>query len=305
MRTVSNSAVYGVLLVQTISLLSTSNVSAFLSNHQRMTMVQPQPQVAAVQRTNIDYSLRMAPNEVRSGFALPDLRNLFTMASTSTEETMGTNKQNFLQSLDKLDTLNKASNERTSLLNRMITEKVITTDLNGKINNDDEGIVVPTLSLDKPGSDSTFSAVAPGTWKVIYAPHMTTISGFFGGNFDVQYTLYENGQIISHARYDFPIVGQGYLSVSGTYGSVDDIVSRVDFDEAWVKPLIGESKELDDGPYADLNEVPSGLVKDVINRIGKLAFVDAVAVFPVSFLDDDMIVFDFDLLGTRICAKKI
>jgi hypothetical protein len=58
-------------------------------------------------------------------------------------------------------------------------------------------------------------------------------------------------------------------------------------------------------PYKSLDEVPDSFVKNAINSIGKAMFIDAFAVFPVSFLDDDTIVFDFELLGTRICAKKI
>ena len=42
-----------------------------------------------------------------------------------------------------------------------------------------------TVSLDKPGTYQAMSQVAEGTWKVIYAPHMTTISNAFGGTFDV------------------------------------------------------------------------------------------------------------------------
>ena len=38
--------------------------------------------------------------------------------------------------------------------------------------------------------------------------------------------------------------------------------------------------------------------------MGKALFIEAFAVFPVSYLDDNLIVFDFELLGTRICARK-
>ena len=42
-----------------------------------------------------------------------------------------------------------------------------------------------TVSLDKPETDQAVSQVAEGTWKVIYAFHMTTKSNAFGGIFDV------------------------------------------------------------------------------------------------------------------------
>ena len=135
-----------------------------------------------------------------------------------------------------------------------------------------------TVSLDKPGTYQAMSQVAEGTWKVIYAPHMTTISNAFGGTFDVSYTLNVNldldrnndgdkdnsndnddkviGGITSHAKYNFPIVGRtGYLSVAGTWGSESDSnsartagrrdVCRIDFNQAWVKPLMKSSEDHD------------------------------------------------------------
>ena len=240
-----------------------------------------------------------------------------------------TDKQLFLESLDQLNTLNPASKQRTSLLNTMIQQKIIADDVN-KVIVDDKIDVIPSTSLKNPGAADSFFKVARGTWKVIYAPHMTTISSLFNGSFDVSYNLdyLDDKQILkddkkicgfitSHAKYKFPIIGTGYLSVSGTFGSVDDQVCRVDFDKAWVKPLsLGEVVAVTDEaeyqeevanekPFASLEQVPDGFVKDIINEIGKYLFIESFAIFPVSFLDENLIVFDFELLGTRICAKKI
>lgn len=83
-----------------------------------------------------------------------------------------------------------------------------------------------------------------------------------------------------------------------------DTVSQVRFHKVWFKPLAG-NKSIDDGPYNELDDVPDSFMKSMINSIGQTFFVESVSVFPVSFLDDDLCVFDFELLGTRICAKKI
>lgn len=238
------------------------------------------------------------------GFSIPNFGNIITaLSSNENVPTLGTDKRIFFESLDTDGTLNEASKERTNLLNKMIAGKVITENLN-VIPGNVSGEYKPSLSLKDPGLMQSFSKVASGTWKVVYAPHMTTISGLFGGKFDVQYTLNPDGTMVSHARYEFPIIKSGYLSVSGTYGSVDENVSRVDFNKAWIKPLVGDNIEYD-MPYNSLDEVPDSFVKNAINSIGKAMFIDAFAMFPVSFLDDDTIVFDFELLGTRICAKKI
>lgn len=156
-----------------------------------------------------------------------------------------------------------------------------------------------------PGSTKSFSPLAVGTWRIVYAPHISTMGGLFSGSFDpVYYILKPNGIMTSHARYNFPIIGSGWLSVSGTYSSEDeDQVCRVDFDKTWIK--INKNDDADAKPYESLEDVPSSGWKDFIQETGKFFFIDSVSVFPVSYLDDDTIVFDFELLGTRICARKI
>lgn len=235
-------------------------------------------------------------------------------ASVERETAMGTNKHNFFASLDSADTLNGATRERSALLAKMIEEvRVVPVGQKQSLSTDPStsGSAVPTLSYEHPGATNTFLAkdstgerpVAVGTWKVIYAPHMTTAMDLFRGRFDVTYDLLKDGTMVSHAYYDFPIVGKGYLSVSGTYGSLADDptlrYSRVDFDKAWIKA--GDDLS---SPYESLEDVPDSFLKTVINEIGKRAFIESVAVFPVSFLDDDTIVFEFETLGTKICAHK-
>ena len=187
-------------------------------------------------------------------------------------------KSKFIDSLDRSYDLNKGSKERTGLLNDLIQ--------NGH-------------SIEHPGSQESFMPVAPGRWRVVYAPHMTTMSGLAGGEFSVQYDLNDDGTIVSHAKCNFPFF-KGFLSVSGTYGSVNNKVCRVDFDEAWIKASNNESEE----PYPNIQSVPDSILKSLIRRLGKAAFIEAFAVFPISFLDSETIVFDFELLGTRICARK-
>ena len=162
-----------------------------------------------------------------------------------------TDKQYFLASLDKLDALNPATPQRTALLDTMIAQKVLAsasasasglTQYDHDRDREQEDTIhmnTSTPSLENPGSATAFSKVASGTWKVNYAPHMTTISSLLNGSFGVSYTLSNTngneemdmgmdtedgnnltyGTITSHAKYQFPIVGTGYLSVSGTYGT--------------------------------------------------------------------------------------
>lgn len=188
-------------------------------------------------------------------------------------------KTTFFESLNHESSFNTASKSRTDLLNDMI-------------------ITNPT---EQPGSLSSFESIAPGTWRIIYAPHISTLSGLLGGSFDpVLYEMKaEKMEIISHAKYSFPILGEGWLSVSGTYGTYDDdCVCRVDFDRAWIG--IGSENR-----WTSFDQAPNVWYKGIINAFGQLGFRKEFAVFPVSYLDDDTIVFDFELFGTRICARKV
>ncbi len=83
---------------------------------------------------------------------------------------------------------------------------------------------------------------------------------------------------------------------------MNNAVCRVDFDEAWIRPFDGESHN--SGPYPNIASMPDSISKSVIRNLGRALFIEPFAIFPVSFLDDEVIVFDFELLGTRICARK-
>ena len=191
-------------------------------------------------------------------------------------------KKALLSALDDTGGFNKATKDRTKLVEALALEN-------------------PTAS---PGSTNSFAPFASGKWCIVYAPHIYTMAKLAGGSFDpVYYILKPNGTMTSHARYNFPLIGSGWLSVSGTYGSQDeDRVCRVDFDKAWIRL----SKE-DPGtePYNSLEAVPPSIWKDCTQALGKFFFIEAVSAFPVAYLDDDTIVFDFELLGTRICARKV
>ena len=214
---------------------------------------------------------------------------------TTTPSTISSAKDRFVASLTDLDTLNQHDKDRTRLLQEMIDSKVEVPIQEYKRSGSN-------ASIENPGLWQSMQPVAKGTWKVVYAPHMTTMAGIAGGSLDVSYILSEDGTIISHAVCKFPwlVMPSGclVLSVSGTFSSVSSTVCRVDFDRAWVTL---DSEE----PYATFEAVPENGSKTIISSLGQLFFIEQVSVFPVSWLDDDLIVFDFELLGTRICARKI
>ncbi|KAG7346781.1 hypothetical protein IV203_005850 [Nitzschia inconspicua] len=195
-----------------------------------------------------------------------------------------TAKQNLLNSLDDSQGFNSATKERTKLVEEL----------------------TKTNPTPKPGSKEGFARFAIGTWKIVYAPHISTMRSLAGGSFDpVIYIMHPGGLMTSHARFSFPLIGSGWLSVSGTYGSNDDDrVCRVDFDKAWLS-IDSHDTNSESAPIATFDDVPESISKIIIQTLGQIGFVKSVSVFPVSYLDHDTIVFDFELLGTRICARKV
>ena len=76
-----------------------------------------------------------------------------------------TAKTIFLDALDRPYDLNAHSETRTNLLNALIDSRA---------------------GLSNPGSAETFASVAPGIWRVVYAPHMTIIASLVRGELSVQ-----------------------------------------------------------------------------------------------------------------------
>ena len=235
--------------------------------------------------------------------------SLSTVLALTTITTPNANKRAFLDSLSVTDELNSASSVRTELLQRLCDEDSNTSTCGGS----------------SSGRVEAFSQVVSATrqdeWRVVYAPHMDFMGKLVRGRFaPVIYKLKINGEsdsnssssnigtIVSHARVQLPLIGAWWLSVSGTFGydqrdDDDVVVCRVDFNEAWVRRI-----DNDDEPcyYPNVDAVPDDSLyfKEMIRQVGRALFIDQFAVFPVSYLDGDLVVFDFELLGTRICALK-
>ena len=84
---------------------------------------------------------------------------------------------------------------------------------------------------------------------------------------------------------------------------MNNAVCQVDFDEAWVRSFDGD-ESADRGPYPDIASVPDSISKSLIRSAGRALFIEPFAIFPVSYLDDELVVFEFELLGTRVCARR-
>ena len=107
----------------------------------------------------------------------------------------------------------------------------------------------------------------------------------------------------SHSVHVSYLLNRHSLLLKSCKPKVNDDVCRVDFDEAWLRTFDNDDS-FEEGPYPEITSVPDSISKTLIRNIGRALFIEPFAVFPVSYLDNELIVFDFELLGTRICARK-
>ncbi|KAK3246054.1 hypothetical protein CYMTET_44398 [Cymbomonas tetramitiformis] len=99
-----------------------------------------------------------------------------------------------------------------------------------------------------------------GEWEVFYAPHFAVLEKVCGAKFDpIRYSLHKNN-VISNVRYTHPILGDGWLSASGTIYPRDSFTVQVQFDRFWVDGANSLREEtpvgrpLGDGPLSLLTD---------------------------------------------------
>ena len=236
-------------------------------------------------------------------------------------------KSIFLESLDTLQSLNAATKERTQLVSALTNDNPT---LQPGSTSSFQSLAAGTWSVVYAPHIYTMGTLASlsfleGSGERTKELQSTTIaratkSKTSASAFDpILYQLSSDGTMVSHAKFDLPWARKsGWLSVSGTFSSQDeDRVCRVDFDKTWIKwndasATIDNGDNIDNSkimmnnqPYPSLESVPESIEKRIIQWIGQSLFLESVSVFPVSYLDFELIVVDFELLGTRICARKI
>lgn len=133
-----------------------------------------------------------------------------------------------------------------------------------------------------------------GTWRVVHAPHIDTLSKLALATFDIQYHITADGGIGSYVRYHSPFVGAGWLCTDGTIenevdSSPQDPPSvRIVWDRVWWVPKDDYRR----GPPTD-PEANDVVLRDVVQAIGKAGFIESLSVFPVRYVDESLGIFNF------------
>lgn len=151
----------------------------------------------------------------------------------------------------------------------------------------------------------------------------------------LQYVLTESG-FESNARYFSPLFGEGWLSASGDYVVRDEKTVDIVFNSFWsdsgrdnlqpdpknevcpssLLPACRCSLQM----YVNLafllfpwwwislsnrQFVQGAMQRVIVNILGRAAFIKPLSVYPVHYVDADVVVFEFTILRTLIAARKM
>eukprot|EP00850_Spirogloea_muscicola_P024700 SM001327S27067 [mRNA] locus=s1327:1006:1681:- [translate_table: standard] len=123
------------------------------------------------------------------------------------------------------------------------------------------------------------------------------MSSILGARFDpIRYTL-TGTHIASNVKYSSQLLGDGWLSASGDFEADGLDAVRVLFDSFWWD--IGRD---------DLKPDPQGQgswQQTSLNNLGRALFFPQLSTFPVLYLDQDLVVFNFPPLSTNIAAHRV
>ena len=140
-----------------------------------------------------------------------------------------------------------------------------------------------------------------GTWQVCFAPHIRALSRLLQTDFDVFYLFRQDQVLLSNVRYSSRLFGSGHLSTSGSYAvqttEAGEMICKIKWDRIWW--------DVSDGAPTLEGDRERHVLPAIIQVVGKAAFVEGASAFPLQYLDEDLCVFVFRLLGTKICAKRV
>lgn len=148
------------------------------------------------------------------------------------------------------------------------------------------------------GLEKNYKKVAKALWRVSHAPHIRNLlEPLLFSEFDVYYDLSKKaGEMTSYVKFRFKPLGlTGHLNAAGTYDELDARTTSISWESIWM--------DFEETPTA-VTEVEKHVLPSIVQPIGKRAFIQAVSIFPVSYLSKDLIIFTFKLLGTKIVACK-
>ena len=162
---------------------------------------------------------------------------------------------------------------------------------------------VDTLINETPTQPPTVDFTeAAGTWRVVGAPLIDTLSRLALTKFDIQYRIGDSGTIGASVWYSSRLVGDGWLCTDGTIGNVADAATptvKLVWERIWWQP--GGAA---DAPPMDPELEGAAFLRPLVQQLGRFGFSEPLARFPVKFLDtaNGLAIFQFQSL-TAVVAR--
>ena len=158
-----------------------------------------------------------------------------------------------------------------------------------------------------PCDKTSLIKFSTGRWQICYAPHIRVLEKILLTSFDVFYDFdisrdsssRDSFGLTSNVYYNSKLFGSGWLNTQGKVTSVSDTICQINWENIWwdVNSQIMKASALTD--------VKKHILPELIQAIGTKGFIEGVSKFPVVYLDENFVVFEFSLFGTRICARRI
>uniref|UniRef100_A0A7S4MUL8 Plastid lipid-associated protein/fibrillin conserved domain-containing protein n=1 Tax=Prymnesium polylepis TaxID=72548 RepID=A0A7S4MUL8_9EUKA len=142
-----------------------------------------------------------------------------------------------------------------------------------------------------------------GTWGVVSAPLIDTISRLALTQFGIEYRIGAAGTIGATVRYDSRLVGSGWLCTDGTIknvvGAPAPTVSLV-WERIWWQPG-GKAS----APPLDPDVEGATALRPVVQALGRLGFSESLAVFPVRYVDSSAGIAVFQFQGLTVAVRRM
>lgn len=164
------------------------------------------------------------------------------------------------------------------------------------------GTAVQSLLAESPTPAPVDFAKTAGTWRVVSAPLIDTVSRLALTKFDIEYRIGADATISASVHYDSKIVGRGWLCTDGTIANVLDATSptvTLEWLRIWWQPGGGDVPPLD--PDAE----GAAVLRPLVQVLGRIGFSPSLAVFPVRYVDSSGGLAVFQFQGLTVAVRRV
>ncbi|KAG5181998.1 hypothetical protein JKP88DRAFT_320327 [Tribonema minus] len=182
---------------------------------------------------------------------------------------------------------------------RRLAKQAFEDALRSGVNSDIDDAIRVLCELNPTPAPGLATQAAKGRWVVCHAPHIAAGGILLQTKFVPEYWFDGQGNTSSYVKFTSSIFGSGWLNADGIVYSADDGQAVViEFKRYWM-----DRGTADPSLTPDVKRGASQM-DSVIQAAGEGLFIKPLSYFPIKYLDEDLCVFDFPPLNTRIAARR-